>query len=361
MKCRVLVLLALLLAPAAGATEVDRAAPGGAAPGRAAPGQDLPAYVSTGELAGELRVSGGDTMRPLVESWARAFQLLHPRVTVRVDSSVTLAADGFKGLLEGRVDLVTFVREPFRAELADFTRKFGYPPRLINVAGGSYATRSGTHALAIYVNAANPLTRLTLAQLDAVLSATRRRGAPRTITTWGQLGVEGEWSTHPVHVYGMVHARETGNPPGIVNFIQQRALLGGELRSDIHELSDQPGESALQGIVHAIAADANGIGYSGFGYAAANTKTLALAESDAGPYYPGSLAEVTQRTYPLSRQIYFGINSPPGQRPPALSREFITFALSREGQQLVANDSMGFLPLTAPQAAAARRGLTPGD
>ncbi|MDB6010030.1 MAG: Phosphate transport system substrate-binding protein [Gammaproteobacteria bacterium] len=341
MTRRVLALAVLLLATAAApATEVD---------------QDLPAYMPTMALEGELRVSGGDTMRPLVEAWARKFQVLHPKATVRVDSVVSLAADGFAALLQGQVELVAFVREPFRTELTEFKQKFGYPLRLINVAGGSFATKSATHALAIYVNAANPLTRLTLAQLDAVLSTTRRRRAPRTITTWGQLGVKGEWSTHLVQVYGMLHLRDSGNPPGIVNFIQQRVLLGGEFRSDIHEQIDRPGDSALQGIVRAIAADANGIGYSGFGYAVPNTKTLALAESAAGPFYSGSVVEVTRRSYPLSRQIYFGVNCPPGQPLAALSREFITFALSREGQDVVGSDAMGFLPLTAPQAAAARR------
>ena len=233
MTLRALALLALLLAPAAApGVEVDR---------------DLPVYMPTKALAGELRVSGGDTMRPLVESWARKFQVLHPQVSVRVDPVVSLAADGFAALLQGQVELVTFVREPFRGELTEFKQKFGYPLRLVNVAGGSFATKSATHALAIYVNAANPLSRLTLAQLDAVLSTTRRRRAPRTITTWGQLGVQGEWSTHRVQVYGMLHVRDSGNPPGIVNFIQQRVLLGGEFRSDIHEQVDRPGESALQG------------------------------------------------------------------------------------------------------------------
>ena len=341
MTHRVLALLVLLLGPvAAPAMDVD---------------PDLPTYTSTTVLAGELRVSGGDTMRPLVESWAREFRVLYPQVTVRVDSVVSLAAVGFAALLRGDAELVTFVREPFRTELTEFKQKFGYPLRLISVAGGSFATKSATHALAIYVNAANPLSRLTLAQLDAVLSTTHRRRAPRTITTWGQLGLKGEWSTHRVQVYGMLHVRDSGNPPGIVNFIQQRVLLGGEFRNDIHEQIDRPGETALQGIVRAIAADANGIGYSGFGYAVPNTKTLALAESPAGPFYSGSVAEVTQRTYPLSRQIYFGVNGPPGEPLAALSREFIRFALSREGQERVASDAMGFLPLTASQAAAARR------
>jgi phosphate transport system substrate-binding protein len=345
MKGRVVANLALLLASATAtaAPEVDPA---------------LPAYhASGGELAGELRFAGGDTMRPLVESWARAFGVMHPQITVRVASDVSLSADGFTALLQGQVDAATFVREAFPAELTDFTRKFGYPPLLINVAGGSYATKSGTHALAIFVNSTNPLTHLTLAQLDAILSTSRLRGAPKTITTWGQLGLTGEWSERQVHVYGMVHLRGTGNPPGVVNFIQQRVLLGGEFRSDIHQEIDRPGASALEAIVHAISVDADGIGYSGFGYATPNTKTVALAESSGAPFYGGQAEEVARRLYPLSRQIYLCINRAPGQPLAALIREFIRFALSQEGQQAVALNPMPFLPLTATQAAVSRRQL----
>jgi phosphate transport system substrate-binding protein len=318
----------------------------------------LPAYyASAAKLAGELHFSGGDTMRPLVESWARAFRGIHPQMTIRVAADVSLSADGFTALLAGRVDAATFVREAFPAELRDFTAKFGYPPLLINVAGGSYATQSGTHALAVFVNSANPLEHLTLTQLDAILSTDRRRGAPREITTWGQLGLTGEWGERPLHVYGMVHVRATGNPPGVVNFVQQRVLLGGEFRSDIHQEIDRPGASALAAIVQAIAADPAGIGYSGFGYAMPNTKTVALAESPASPFYAGTPEEVARRLYPLSRQIYLCVNRVPGQPLPPHIKEFIAFALSHQGQEAVAFDPMGFIPLTATQAAASRRQL----
>src|SRR2546426_350960 len=56
----------------------------------------------------------------------------------------------------------------------------------------AYATASP--ALAIYVHADNPLSRATLTQLDAIFSTTRRRGYPVDITTWGQLGLTGEWA-----------------------------------------------------------------------------------------------------------------------------------------------------------------------
>jgi phosphate transport system substrate-binding protein len=321
----------------------------------------LPDYRPSARVAGELLCSGADTMQDLVAAWARAFQSFQPDATVRSARATKLSAEGFADLLDGRVDIVTFVREPFAAELAAFTAKFGYTPTLINVAGGSYATKSGTHAIAIYVNARNLLQCLTLAQLDAIYSKDRRRGTPRAITTWGQLGLGGDWAQRPIHAYGMLHRRETGNPPGIVNFLQQRVLRGGEFRDDIREQVDAPGESALDAIVHRVAADPLGIGYSGFAYAAPGVKSVALAEAAERPFYAGTVAEVARRDYPLSREIYVAFNRAAGKPSAPLLREFLSFVLSRQGQQTVARDRMRFIPLNASQAASARRALASAD
>ncbi|MGH7107092.1 MAG: PstS family phosphate ABC transporter substrate-binding protein, partial [Acetobacteraceae bacterium] len=307
-------------------------------------------------LAGLVRCAGGSTMLPLVQSWGRQFHQQHPRAVVAADPHVSLAADGFRELLDGRVDLVDFVREPFPAELAAFERKFGYPPLLIGVANGSFDTRGGTHAIAIYVNSSNPLRQLTLDQLDEIFSAAPpSRAAP--IRTWGAVGLKGSWARRPVHVYGMTPLRSTGNPPGIVNFIEIRVLRGGTFRSDLRVERDRPGESALQAIVRAIANDPDGIGYSGFAYALPGVKTIALAEHSGGPYVQGTPQQVTDRTYPLSRQIYFALNSPPGRPLPALLNTFMEFVLSPHGQRAIARTPDHFLPLTGKQVMQARRQL----
>lgn len=319
----------------------------------------LPVYAAQAKVAGKLRISGADTMHDLVAAWARGLARFQPRI--EIDNAETkLSADGFAALLDGRADVVTFVREPFPAEIDAFTRTFGHAPTVINVAGGSYATKSGTHALAIFVNTANPITRISLDKLDAIYSRDRRRGG-KAIATWGQLGVGDDWEPRPIHAYGMLHRRESGNPPGIVNFFQQRVLRGGEFCDGIREQVDRPGESALDAIVRSVAEDPRGIGYSGFAYAAPGTKTLALAETERGPYFTGTPVEVAHRDYPLSRQIYLGFNHPPGNPLPPALRELLFFALSRQGQLIVANDRMRFFPLTTEQADASRRELVGTD
>ncbi|MFT3790837.1 MAG: substrate-binding domain-containing protein [Rudaea sp.] len=318
-------------------------------------GSALPRYAPKARFAGTLRVSGADTMRDLVAAWAREFRAFQP--DVKIDNAATkLSADGVDALLAGRADVVTYVREPFAAEVDAIARRFGHAPGLVNVAGGSYATKSGTHALAIFVNAANPITHISLDELDAIYSKDRRRGRA-AITTWGQLGLTGDWADKPIRAYGMLHQRETGNPPGIVNYFRERVLRGGEIRDGIDEQVDRPGETALDAIVHRVAEDPAGIGYSGFAYAAPGTKTLRLAETPRGPYYAGTPDEVARRVYPLSRQIYLGFRaSPDAALAPAL-REFLAFVLSRQGQKIVAEDRMRFIALTPAQAEASRRAL----
>jgi phosphate transport system substrate-binding protein len=331
---------------------------GAAAPTSVDPG--LPAYVPPATLSGELTCAGGDTMQALTESWGRTFVRFNPLARITVARDARLSADGFAALLAGRVSCVTFVREPFPSERAAFVERFEREALLVNVANGSYATKGGTHAIAVYVNAANPIAHLDLTQLDAIFSKTRRRGAPNEVTRWGQLGLGAEWTDRPVHVYSMLRGRESGNPPGIVNFLQQRVLLGGALRDDVREQRDTPGETALQAIVHRVAADPAGIGYSGFGFAEPGVKSVALAETAKGPFYAGSPAEVARRDYPLGRRIYLLFNSPIQHTSAPIVREFLRFILSREGQQIVADDDEGFIPLSESQAAEARTAMRTG-
>jgi phosphate transport system substrate-binding protein len=85
-------------------------------------------------------------------------------------------------------------------------------------------------------------------------------------------------------------------------------------------------------------------------------KTLALAESATTPFRNGTLEEVKTLQYPLARPIYMVVDREPGSALAAKIEEFLTFVLSREGQDAIAA-SDGWLPLPANLAAAERRKL----
>jgi phosphate transport system substrate-binding protein len=307
--------------------------------------------------APSIACAGGDTMQALADSWAQGFHRSHPSIRLTIDRAAKLSADGFAALLDGRLNCVLMVREPFPAETHAFTARFGHGPGLLQVAGGSFDTRGGTHAIAIFVNAANPLRELGLEQLHAILAQQPQPGA-RPLSRWGELGLADGWENRPIHVYGMLPQRSSGNPPGIVNFLQQRVLRGGAFRDDLRVQVDAPGDSALQAIVEQVASDPEGIGYSGFGFALPGTRALAIGATHAGPFITGSPATVADRSYPLSRSIYIAFDPEAIAAPRSPLRSFLDYVLSREGQRAVGKDPEGFLPLTATETRRSRRALT---
>ncbi len=294
--------------------------------------------------AAEVVCASAASMDGLMGAWTRDFTASHPETPARVAARTQFSAEAFDALLRGEVQVAPFARELFPDERARYAAKFpGAVPRLVPVATGSRDTKGGTHAIAIFVHEKNPVTRLSLAQLREVLAR------DSTIRTWGQLGATGEWASKIIVVHGMTVRRDTGNPPGIINFLEQRVLTGRAWRDDAAHVAhiDTPGAGgmqALEKIVRAVAADEAALGYSGFGYAQPGTKSLALAETDAGPFFAGNAAEIARRDYPLTRTIYLGT----GHEPDAATREFVRHAQSGAGQRAVVADRSGFFPLPTP-------------
>lgn len=294
--------------------------------------------------AAEVACASAESMDGLMTAWTAGFTALHPDTPARVTLRARFSADFAEPLGRGDVQVAPFARELFAAERARIQQLAGGAPRLVPVATGSRATKGGTHAIVISVNEKNPLARLSLAQLREIFA---RDG---NITTWGQLGLTGDWAGRKITLHGMKVRRETGNPPGIVNFLESRLLAGRAWRDDIHEYTDAPGGAqSLEQITRAVAADAAAIGYSGFAYAVPGVKALALGETDAGPFFAGTDAEIARRDYPLARTIYLVT----GAAPDAATRGFLRYVLSPAGQQLVAADAQKFFPL-------AESGVLPG-
>ncbi|MDE3116144.1 MAG: hypothetical protein KGL26_11130 [Pseudomonadota bacterium] len=289
-------------------------------------------------------------MQALLGRWAEAFALRRPAIRIRVDRQTRLSSEGFLKLLDGRADCALFARELFPAERTAFIARYSMEPIVVPVAEGSFASLHATHALAFYVNAANPLRALTVGQLTALL-----RGPlpdePPAIMRWGQLGARGVWAQRAIHLYGMTPYRNSGDPPGIVNFLRQRLLGGEPLRNDVRIIADRPGTPALAGIVAQVARDPLGIGYSGFGFARAGVRALQLC--DAGGCRSGTPQSVAQGRYFLRRRIYLVIRPGHDGLAPSYARRFVRFVLSMPGQSLVGHGAEHFLPLPPAERRAA--------
>jgi phosphate transport system substrate-binding protein len=299
--------------------------------------------------ADELRIVYESSADKLMTLWVEGFKKQQPGMDVFLKSTSPLAA--VPTVMSGAYDVGFPARElwPYEEEL--FRKIRGYDGFLVMVGLGAHRTPGLTPALGVYVHASNPLTKITLEQLDAVFSTERRRGHATQIGTWGDLGVQGDWSQQPVHAY--THRL----PNGIDYFIQKVVTQGAGFKPDVIELPMRQGKLGPDDLMAAaIAKDSGGIGFGSFGSLVPGMKTIAVANTDRDVYSSGSLEDVSSLRYPLARPIYLVIDRKPGQAIAPKIKDFIRFLLSPQGQALV-SASDGWLPMPAAMAAAERAKL----
>jgi phosphate transport system substrate-binding protein len=310
----------------------------------------LPAYVPRAgrTLSGSFRAAASDVLPALAHAWIEAFRKYYPRVSIRL-SPPYAGSLGAQELIAGKLDVVFVSRELRPEDIAGFEAKFSYPPLSVPIAGGSYRHYGFLDAVGFFVNKDNPLEKIGFEQLDEILSRTHYRSRT-AITTWGELGLTGDWADKPIHVYAV----RPWN--GFEEFVRERVLSRkgqrGEWREDLHF------DDVVFPLAKRVAQDRYGLGYSGLAFIDAPVKMLPLAVDSAGSYVPPSYESVALATYPLSRLIYLNLRKRPGVPLNPAIEELLRFILSRDGQQLVRNEAI-FLPLRASQARASRALLEP--
>jgi phosphate transport system substrate-binding protein len=272
----------------------------------------LPEYKAVSGVSGNIKSIGSDTLNNLMTLWSEGFKKLYPAVTTEVEGKGSTTAP--PALIEGTANFGPMSRDMKKQEIDDFEKKFGYKPTGIPTA---------VDMLAVYVHKDNPLQSLTMAQVDAIFSKTRKGNHESDIATWGQLGLAGEWADKPISLYGRNSAS------GTYGYFKEHALFKGDFKDSVKE---QPGSSS---VVQGIATDKYGMGYSGIGY------MTAAVEATPDNAYSGK--------YPLARFLYVYINYKPGSEIDPLRREFIKYVLSKQGQEDVVKD--GYYPLPSKIAA----------
>jgi phosphate transport system substrate-binding protein len=285
----------------------------------------LKGYEKTEGVSGNLNSIGSDTLNNLMTFWGEGFRKQYPNVNIQIEGKGSSTAP--PALIEGTAQIGPMSREMKKSEIEAFEAKFGYKPLAIGVALDS---------LAVFVNKDNPLEQLSLTQVDAIFSTNRKSGAAEEISTWGQVGLTGEWSGKPMSLYGRNSAS------GTYGYFKENALAKGDFKDTVKE---QPGSAS---VVLSITEDKAGIGYSGIGYKTSGVKALALAKKDGEKAYEASYENVLESKYPLGRMLYLYVAKQPNQPLPKMVEEFLKYALSKEGQEVVVKD--GYLPLPAALA-----------
>lgn len=283
--------------------------------------ENISHYEKTSGVSGNLSSIGSDTMNNLLTLWLEGFKRYYPNVNIQVEGKGSSTAP--PALISGTAQLGPMSRDMKQEEIDAFEKKFGYKPTEIRVA---------IDALAVYVNKDNPLQGLTLPQVDAIFSKTRRGGFKSDISTWGALGLSGDWSNRPISLYGRNSAS------GTYGYFKEHALFKGDFKDNVKE---QPGSAS---VVQGITEDRFGIGYSGIGYKTSGVKALPLALTDKDEFYMPDYENCLNKKYPLARTLNIYINKVPNKPLDPLLKEFLKFVLTYEGQEVVVKD--GYLPLT---------------
>lgn len=287
--------------------------------------ENLPVYAKSSGVSGNLSSVGSDTLANLMTLWAEGFKAEYPNVNIQIQAAGSSTAP--PALTEGTSNLGPMSRMMKSKEIEAFEKKFGYKPTPIAVA---------IDALAVFVNKDNPIKGMTIPQVDAVFSSTRKCGYGDDISNWGQLALDGEWSNRQIQLFGR------NSVSGTYGYFKKKGLCKGDFKNNVNE---QPGSAS---VVQSISTSLNAIGYSGIGYKTSSVRALPLAKKGGQAFVAATAENAIAGKYPLSRFLYVYVNKHPNKPLNPLDAEFIKLILSQQGQEVVVKD--GYIPLPAKVA-----------
>ncbi len=331
----------------------------------------LPEYKPTQTMSGTIRQWGSNYLADsMLEKYLEdGFHKYHP--SVKFENNLGSTFIGIAGLYAKRGELAPMGRRATWDELQGYQRVFNTLPVEIAMATGSYDVAGWTFALVVFVNKDNPISELSFEQLDGIFGAERdggwngnewdptaSRGADKNIRTWGQLGLKGEWADKPIHVYA--YNLNYHFPRDFSEKVMKGSNKWNEQMKEYSNKTRAAGGTAAGGdfatllgageqMTAEVSKDRYGITYAGILYRNPGVKPLALARERGGPFIAPTLDSVQDRSYPLTREVYYYANRAPGKTIDPLIKEYLRYVLSREGQEAVQRDGK-YLPLTAAVA-----------
>ncbi|PAJ75834.1 phosphate-binding protein [Pseudoalteromonas sp. NBT06-2] len=283
--------------------------------------KSIPEYNKTRGVTGNFSSVGSDTLANMMTYWAEEYKRIYPNVNIQIQAAGSSTAP--PALTEGTSNFGPMSRQMKSKEIEAFEKRHGYKPTQIRVA---------IDALAVFVHKDNPIEGLTISQVDAIFSSTRKCGSGSQVSRWSDVGLSGNWAGKDVQLYGR------NSVSGTYGYFKKKALCKGDFRSNVNE---QPGSAS---VVQSISSSVNAIGYSGIGYKTSGVRTVPLAKKGTN-YVDATLDNVAKGKYPLSRFLYLYVNKHPNKPLAPIEAQFLKMVLSQTGQGIVEKD--GYVPLSA--------------
>ena len=284
--------------------------------------KEIPEYGAVSGISGNLSSVGSDTLANLMTLWAEDFKRVYPNVNIQIQAAGSSTAP--PALTEATSNLGPMSRKMKSKEVAAFEDRYGYKPLAIPVA---------IDALAVYVNKDNPIKGMTIPEVDAIFSSTRKCGHDNDVSSWGDLGMSADWKKRNIQIYGR------NSVSGTYGYFKKKALCKGDFKNNVNE---QPGSAS---VVQSVSTSLNGIGYSGIGYKTSGVRAVPLAKKAGKDFVAATPDNAVKGSYPLSRFLYVYVNKHPNKPLAPLEKEFLKMVLSQQGQKVVVKD--GYIPLPA--------------
>lgn len=287
------------------------------------------------DATGAIRIGGAEHVNYIVERFNTALAKAHPGWRFVNESKGTTSAVPL--LTHGVTLFGAMGRGINELETSAYRKIVGTAPLEIRIAYAANDTSQHlATSLAVYVNRANPLAQLSALQVTRALSVGNPEG---DLSTWGQLGLAGEWRLRRIHPYG------TPEFTGFGTYLQATHLRGRPLAAGYEAYGN------TEAILERLAADPAGLAVAAIGLENAQIKQLPIADAN-GTLTTGTPAEVRDGRYPYGRYLYLYLRREPGKTIDPVAREYLRFVLSRQGQQIIAAQPKGYFPLSAADARA---------
>jgi phosphate transport system substrate-binding protein len=329
---------------------------------------DLPSYKPEYRVTGTLRVLGS-FLKFATANLLDGFLKYQPDAQVATNFS-TSSEGAIGGLCTGISDVAPAGDDGKITDMMPFYNTHGYLPLEISVATGDYEKRGALWPGVILVNKENPISHLSMDQLDRIFGSERiggwdidgtaahnilytskyARDKETNIRNWGQLGLSGEWAGKEIQTYGYA-------APGFEIYFERKLFhwvdkWNPNFREYVEPKQATSGPDGApvtsETMLEELSRDKYGLGWCAMFHAEnyPNLKALAIAPGVTSEYVEYTPANVANRSYPLVRDAYFYVDREPGRPLDPKVREFMRFVLSREGQQIIAHTGF-FYPLPA--------------
>ncbi len=284
----------------------------------------IQSYAKATGVSGGLTVAGSEMMKALSHRWEGKLREFYPGLAIQIHGIGS--ETGPPALLEGKAQIAAMSRQLTKKEIEDFTKRFGYEPTEVPVAAD---------ALSVFVHRDNPISGMTLPELDAVFCKEHRGGLNEDRISWSQFGLPGEWSAASIALIGR------NKVSGTATFFREQVCGNGDFRDTMKT------EAGSASVVMGVKKDRYAVGFSGIGYRTSSVRPIPLAAAKGKPFIEPTFETVTDGAYPLRRHLFLYVNKSPKEAMPPAVTEFVKFAVSFEGQQAVIQE--GFFPLPTAQ------------